>query len=111
MIIDFKNIEDKAFEGFRGGYGRLIMRSFADDDCKIMRHILKPGAALGLHTHDDNCEIIVVQKGEATVHCDGKTELLTEGQVHYCPRGHSHYIENQTNDDIQYLAIIVEMAR
>lgn len=109
MIIDFDNIKDCVFDGFKGGHGILTMRSFADSVCKIMYHRLEPGAALGLHKHENNCEIIIMRKGEATVHCDGEIEKLREGQVHYCQRGHSHYIENNTKEEIQYLAMVVEL--
>lgn len=110
MIIDFNDIKDEVIEGFKGGKGILLMRSYMDKDCKIMRHVLKSGASSGLHVHDKSCEIINVLKGEITVCCDGITEHLYTGQVHYCPCGHSHYIENNTDKDVEYLAIVAELS-
>ena len=44
----------------------------------------------------------------ATFHYDGITETVRVGQCHYCPEGHSHYMENLTDHDLVYLAIVPE---
>lgn len=108
MIIDFEKIEEIEIEGFRGGQGKLYARNYMDDKCKIMRHILKPGAYSGLHSHDENCEIIYVLQGTATCHYDDQVEDVSVGQVHYCPMGHNHFIVNNTREDLHYLAIVPE---
>ena len=109
MIIDFKNIAPKTIEGFKGGKGELVARNFTDNDCKIMRQTLKPHASTGLHKHETNCEIIFVLSGTATLHYDGITETATAGQAHYCPKGHEHYMENLTDDDVEYFAVVPEL--
>lgn len=109
MIIDFENITSNHIEGFKGGKGELIARNFVDSDCKIMRHTLVPGASTGLHKHDGNCEIIFVLKGTATIHYDGKVESATAGKVHYCPKGHTHYMENLADTDLEYFAVVPEL--
>lgn len=109
MIIDFEEIAPGHVEGFKGGKGELIVRNYADNDCKIMRHVLVPGASTGLHKHECNCEIMFILKGTATFHYDDKTETATAGQVHYCPRGHEHYMENLTDSDVEYFAVVPEL--
>lgn len=106
MIIDFNLIEKSILEGFKGGSGELVMQSHTDDNCKIMRHILRAGASIGAHTHDDSCEIIYMIKGNARVVYDGNIEQVNEGQVHYCPKGHTHCLQNVNDYDIEYLAIV-----
>lgn len=108
MVIDFNEIDEQAIEGFKGGAGQLLMRSFADDKCKIMLSTLKPGASSGLHTHEQNCEIIYVLEGTLTFHYDQEIETVHAGQVHYCPMGHQHYMENLTSTDVKYFAIVPE---
>lgn len=108
MVIDFNEIDEQAIEGFKGGAGQLLMRSFADDKCKIMLSTLKPGASSGLHTHEQNCEIIYVLDGTLTFHYDQEIEIVYAGQVHYCPMGHQHYMENLTSTDVKYFAIVPE---
>lgn len=106
MIIDFGEISEICVMNFKGGNGELLTRNYEDDKCKIMMSCLKPGASSGLHTHECNCEIVYVISGTATFHYDGKTETAEAGQVHYCPEGHSHYMENNTDEDLHYLAIV-----
>ena len=87
MIIDFNDIEETRIKGFKGGQGE---------------------ACSGLHTHEGNCEVMYILKGELTYHYDGKTEVARAGQVHYCPTTHRHYFENLTAEDVEYLAIVPE---
>ena len=106
MIINFDNIAEETFVGFKGGHGELLTRNYVDGNCKIMKSTLSPGAASGLHTHTGDSEIVYIVSGTATFHCDGLTETATAGQVHYCPEGHSHYMENNTDTDLCYIAIV-----
>ena len=108
MVIDFNEIDEQAIEGFKGGTGQLLTRSFADGKCKIMLSTLRPGASSGLHTHEKNSEIVYVLDGTLTFHYDGNTEQVHPGQVHYCPIGHSHYMENLTSADVRYFGIVPE---
>lgn len=109
MIIDFSDLTPQAIQGFKGGKGLLTARNYVDTNCKIMKHVLAPNASTGLHRHEGNCEIVFVFKGQATVHYDGKTEIVTAGQVHYCPMGHEHYMENNTTEDLVYFAVVPEL--
>ena len=45
MIIDFSKIEAALIDGFKGGKGLLTARNYVDDNCKIMKHVLAPGAS------------------------------------------------------------------
>lgn len=109
MIIDFSEINPVDIDGFKGGKGILTARNYVDEQCKIMKHVLAPGASTGLHRHEGNCEIIFVLSGEATIHYDGKVEKAVPGQVHYCPEGHSHYMENLTDKELVYFAVVPEL--
>ena len=108
MVIDFEKIAEAHLEGFKGGQGKLDTRNYVDDKVKIMYSTLRPGASTGLHTHEGNCEIIYVVSGTATFHYDDTVEEVRQGQVHYCPMNHAHYMENLTDHDLVYLAIVPE---
>lgn len=108
MIIDFDKIAEAHLVGFKGGQGSLDTRNFVDDKVKIMYSTLRPGASTGLHTHEGNCEIVYVISGVATFHYDDTVEEVRTGQVHYCPINHSHFMENNTDHDLVYLAIVPE---
>ena len=85
MIIDFEKTEEKVVENFKGGNGKLIMRAADDGKVKIMRDTLTAGSSIGMHTHEGNCEVMYIIKGEITFVCDGKEETVHAGEVHYCP--------------------------
>ena len=108
MVIDFEKIAEAHLEGFKGGQGKLDTRNYVDNKVKIMYSTLRPGATTGLHTHEGNCEIIYVVSGTATFHYDDTIEEVRQGQVHYCPMNHAHYMENLTDHDLVYLAIVPE---
>ena len=106
MIINFDNIEEIRTMNFKGGKGPLDSRNYIDDNIRIMYSTLSPGASIGLHTHNGNSEVIYILSGEATFHYDDTVEIAIAGQCHYCPNGHSHYMENLTNRDLVYSAIV-----
>ena len=98
MIIDFKEIEEQILPSFKGGEKEMHARIFSDDK----------GASIGYHKHEQNCEIIYLLKGEATVCYDGREITLLPGQVHYCPMGHSHSLMNKTKEELQFFAVVPE---
>ena len=108
MVIDFDKIPEVHQMDFKGGKRALDTRNSVDDKVRIMYSTLRPGASSGLHTHENNCEVVYVISGEATFHYDGQMETVRVGQCHYCPMGHSHYMENLTDHDVVYLAIVAE---
>lgn len=108
MIIDFSKIEEERIVGFKGGQGELFTRNYADDKCKIMKSRLRPGASSGLHTHVGNCEIVFVLSGTGYFEYDGERERVKAGDVHYCPMNHSHFMVNDGDTDMEYLAIVAE---
>lgn len=108
MVIDFDNIAEERVIGFKGGHGELLTRNYNDGKCKIMKSCLRPGASSGLHKHEGNSEIVYIISGTATFHYDDNVETVGQGQVHYCLEGHSHYMENNTDEDLWYFAIVPE---
>ena len=109
MIIDFKKIEEKHVDGFKGGNGPFLTKLADDGKVKIMHNILPAGSSIGMHTHEGNCEVMYILRGTITFTYDGHTETATAGQVHYCPCGHEHHAENLTNEDAEFFAIVPEM--
>lgn len=109
MVIDFSKIPAANIDGFKGGKGLFVCRAFGDDTCKIMKNILPAGASTGLHTHETNCEVIYVLSGVATCHYDDVVETVGPGQVHYCPKGHTHYMANNGTEDLVFFAIVPEL--
>ena len=102
MLIEFKNLNEDIIKNFKGGEREFIIRQFNDQYNKIAIGKLESGASVGLHTHTDSCEIIYVISGSGTATHNGTTEKLYPGVCHYCPKGDSHSIFNDSNEPLVF---------
>ena len=109
MIIDFSLTQVTKIDNFKGGNKEIYSKMFTDEDNKIMLSVLKPGASIGYHTHEDNCEVIFMIKGSALINFDGNAERLQRGQAFYCPKGHSHDMVNDTLEEIMFFAVVPQL--
>ena len=108
MILDLKEIPEKAVSNFRGGEGIAWVRMFNDDMNRILMLRLQPGCTVGMHTHETNSEIMHILSGTARVIMDGEVEILHAGQTHYCPKGHTHMTLCEGTEDLVILAVVPE---
>jgi len=67
-----------------------------------------PGASIGVHTHETNSEIIYITKGTGRVLMDGEYEKLEVGMCHYCPKGHTHSLMNDSDAELEFFAVVPE---
>ncbi|MGP1515601.1 MAG: cupin domain-containing protein [Bacteroidales bacterium] len=109
MILDFNKIEVTKIENFKGGDKEIFTKMYSDESNKIMLSVLKPGASIGYHKHETNCEIIFMIKGSALVTYDTSEQRLKSGQALYCPKGHSHNLINDTEEEIMFFAVVSEI--
>lgn len=107
MIINFDAIEEQVIPNFKGGEKAFRTHMYTDGACKIMRASLEPGASIGVHTHETDSEIIFMLKGTGTVLYDDGSETLSAGSCHYCPKGHSHSLCNESDETIEFYAVVV----
>lgn len=98
---------------FRGGKGTVVLEHFMDQKmangmgrlfCKI---VIPPGASIGLHKHEGDCEIYYILDGKALVNDNGVEIELGPGDTNFCADGGSHSIENTGTTDLSYIAIIL----
>ena len=106
MILDFDSMPTATLKNFKGGENELYAAMFADPLTRIMKGTVPPGSSIGLHTHTDSCEVIYCLSGSAKAVYDGTEERLSAGQAHYCPKGHSHTIINDTAEPMLFLAVV-----
>ena len=107
MVIDFNNIELSIQPHFKGGEGDNKSRIFFDGVNRIASGCLEPGCTIGYHSHDTSCEMIYILSGKARCLYDDGEEFLSPGQCHYCPKGHSHSLINDSpTEPLTYLAIV-----
>lgn len=69
---------------------------------------LPPQTSIGVHPHTTEGEAYVILEGEAVVQEDGVEYLLQAGDAEYCTGGHTHGIENRSNQPLKFLAIIIK---
>ena len=106
MILNFDNMEEQILPNFKGGEKDFRTHIYEDGACKIMRASLEPGASIGLHTHESDSEVVFMLKGTGVISYDGKKEILSAGNCHYCPKGHSHNLRNESDEAIEFYAVV-----
>lgn len=107
MLIDFDAMETTVIPHMRGGEKEVSAQLYTDPLGKIMRGTLVPGASIGLHTHETSSEIIYILAGEGKVLYDGVYEPLSAGSCHYCPKGHSHSLINDSGALLEFFAVVL----
>lgn len=106
MKLDYSKIEEQILPNFKGGEKSYAAKMFTDPLNKIMKGRLIPGASIGEHTHTDGSEIILIVKGSGYTIFDGEKIALQAGDVHYCPKGHTHCLVNDSNEDLEIFAVV-----
>ena len=54
MIFEFSKMEDTVIPNFYGGEKQISAKMHVDDNLKLMKGTLIPGASIGVHTHGSN---------------------------------------------------------
>ncbi len=108
MIVDFKNQKAEIIQNFKGGEKSIAAKMYFDGKNRILHGLLKSGATIGLHTHETNSEIIYILAGEGKVIYDGEYEKVCAGICHYCPKGHTHSLINDSDSDLVFFAVVPE---
>ncbi len=106
MLLRFSAMEETVLPHFKGGEGELRARMFHDGQARILHGVLAPGCTIGCHTHDVDCEVLYILSGTGKVLCDREEEPLGPGDCHYCPKGHSHSLINDSAGDLEFFAVV-----
>lgn len=107
MVIRQNEIEISHLENFKGGEKHLDARMFFDGTNRILTQArLIPGASIGMHTHEDSCEVIFIIEGMGSILEDGTKKAVQAGDCLYCPKGGSHSLVNDSDADLVFCAVI-----
>ncbi len=108
MILNFDELERKKIPAFKGGDGCFEPKLFSDSEgCKFMQGHLEPGASIGYHKHEEDCEVVFVLSGEGSVLYEGEEFPLKANQCHYCPRGCSHSLRGGGEKGLDFYACVI----
>ena len=104
MIIKFDEMDITVLPSFKGGEKEFAANMFFDGTNRIFKGKLIPGASIGVHTHEDSCEIIFILSGkgcilERTPEGEETIREVTAGDCLYCPKGHTHSLKNSGNEE------------
>ena len=98
---------------FKGGEKEFAANMFFDGTNRIFKGKLVPGATIGMHTHEDSCEVIFVLEGcgsivEKEPGAENETvSPVKAGDCLYCPKGHSHSLMNTSEEgDLVFYAVV-----
>ncbi len=108
-----RKTEVKVVEGLRGGKGQVEFHHILSKE-ELNGHgsmyamgILKPGCSVGYHQHIDNTEPYFILKGKGTfVDDDGSRIEVGPGDVCVIEVGQSHALENNSDQDLVFMALI-----
>ena len=113
MTIDFNTMDTTLLPNFKGGEKEFAANMFFDGTNRIFKGRLVPGASIGMHTHDDSCEVIFILAGHGTIvekEPGAESEIVSPvapGDCLYCPKGHSHSLQNTSEEgDLVFYAVV-----
>ena len=112
MIIDFNSMDITVLPNFKGGEKEFAANMFFDGTNRIFKGKLIPGATIGMHTHDDSCEVIFILEGSGTIvekEAGSKVVVslpVSAGDCLYCQKGSSHSLKNTSEDDLVFYAVV-----
>lgn len=114
MIKKVFKQETEVRENMRGGSGKVIIRHYFKKDeinasCRLCAELqLAPGASIGLHEHNNEDEVFIIQKGRGLIVDDGKEVEVEAGDSILTGKGASHSIKNIGDEDLLVTAVIIQ---
>ena len=113
MIIKFNEMDVTILPNFKGGQKEFAANMFFDGATRIFKGWLIPGATIGMHTHEDSSEVIFILEGSGVIvekEPDAESETvrpIAAGDCLYCPKGHSHSLQNTSSEgDLIFYAVV-----
>ena len=100
-------------EGAKGGKGSVEMHHFLEEN-ELLGHgllyarvIIKPHSSVGWHQHVGTTEPYAIIKGEGVfIDTDGSKTTVHSGDVCHINVGDFHSIENNTEEDLEMIALV-----
>ena len=112
MIIKFDESNHTVLPAFKGGQKEFSAHMFFDGTNRVFKGILVPGASIGFHKHEGNCEVIFILDGKGCVieqepDSEQTSREVSAGDCLYCPDGHSHSLMNTSAEgDLVFYAVV-----
>lgn len=113
MVIKPESMRSEKIENMRGGKGEVEILHLLDKELMLGKARLfaklsvRPGSSVGFHRHDNEFEIFYILSGEGIFNDNGVSKPIRAGDICFTNSGESHSIENVSQKDLEFLAVIV----
>ncbi|MBR6232271.1 MAG: cupin domain-containing protein [Erysipelotrichaceae bacterium] len=113
MIIRKQDRTSKTRVAMREGPGEVFITDIcAKEDLyekgrTYAQMYLKKNCGIGVHTHEGEKEIFLINEGRAIYNDDGNEYEVSKGDVMICEDGHSHGITNIFDEECELTALIL----
>ena len=113
MIKKGETLPCELREHMRGGDGTVKITNAATKDellgkARLFGTItLEPGCGIGVHVHEGESELFLIQSGRAVYHDNGVDREVSAGDVTICEDGQCHGIRNPYDETATLTALIV----
>ena len=106
-IIEQKSVKAQKGKGEITITHLLTSQELADKCAMFAKVTIPPGASIGVHFHKGNTETYHILQGKALYNNNGEEMEISEGATTFCPDGEQHGIENIGNEDLIFMALII----
>lgn len=113
MILRAEELNREVVEKRFGGVGELEIVKLNDEKQlqgkgRLFAHnTLRPGASLGLHTHNGDVETYYILKGEGIINDNGNRQPVKAGDVIFTDNGEQHSLENTGPGNLEFIALVI----
>ena len=113
MLIKEKDRPTEIRENVFGGKGTLIVRPYLTEKeitapCRICAEVIvPPGSSTGVHQHDQEDEIYIIQRGHGIISDNGTDKPISPGDAVITGNGGTHAIHNTGTEDLVITAIVI----
>jgi quercetin dioxygenase-like cupin family protein len=111
MIRRIREVQAERREDMRGGQGPGWARTYVkhgemDGVAFVTEMALEVGTTIGLHLHDTDEELYVVQHGHGTGLLDDTRFAVGPGDAWLCSRGHRHGVAADQGQALRFWAVL-----
>ena len=113
MIVKSQDADLDKREEMRGGKGSIrIIKHIPKEEmhgkCRLCATLyIQPGCSIGMHEHENEYEIFIVQKGEGAVNDDGKETEVKKGDAILTGGGASHSLAHTGHEEMDVTAVLL----
>ena len=105
-LIDFNELSEIAIQNMNGGEGAVIAKMAVNDCGRFIQTIIPPNSSIGPHLQQSNDDINFIVSGEGIAICDDVEEIIKAGTCHVCPKGSTHSIINNGDEDLVFYTVV-----